>query len=94
MMTDDRALLTLADAMRPLYAGVDLGGTNIKAALVDDAGRLVAFHTEPTHVSRGPEDAAARMGRSVHTLASRAGIATSDIARATRHSHGHDRAGG
>ena len=81
MMTDDRALLTLADAMRPLYAGVDLGGTNIKAALVDDAGRLVAFHTEPTHVSRGPEDAAARMGRSVHTLASRAGIATSDIAR-------------
>ena len=38
MMTDDRALLPLADAMRPLYAGVDLGGTNIKAALVDVKG--------------------------------------------------------
>lgn len=80
-MSSDRTLLPLAEARRPLYAGVDLGGTNIKAALVDDTGRLVAFHTEPTHASRGPEDAAARMGRSVHTLAGLAGIATADIAR-------------
>lgn len=81
MMAGDRVLLPIAAATRPLYAGVDLGGTNIKAALVDDAGRTVAFHTEPTHAARGPEDAAARMGRAVHTLASLAGIATADIAR-------------
>lgn len=77
----DRVLLPLAEATQPLYAGVDLGGTNIKAALVDDRGRVVAFHTEPTRADRGPEDAAARMGRAVHTLASLAGIATADIAR-------------
>ena len=81
MTATDRLLLPLTEASLPLYAGVDLGGTNIKAALVDDLGRLVAFHTEPTHASRGPEDAAARMGRAVHTLASLAGIATPDIAR-------------
>ena len=75
-----RPLLPLSQAVLPLYAGVDLGGTNIKAALVDDEGRIVAFHTEPTHADRGPEDAAARMGRAVHTLAGMAGIATSDIA--------------
>jgi glucokinase len=75
-----RPLLPLSQAALPLYAGVDLGGTNIKAALVDDEGRIVAFHTEPTHADRGPEDAAARMGRAVHTLAGMAGIATSDIA--------------
>jgi glucokinase len=80
-MSSDRTLLPLAQATQPLYAGVDLGGTNIKAALVDDRGRLVAFHTEPTHASRGPEDAAARLGRSVHALASLAGVATADIAR-------------
>ncbi len=74
------SLLPLSAATLPLYAGVDLGGTNIKAALVDDAGRKVAFHTEPTHASRGPEDAAARMGRAVHALAAQAGIATADIA--------------
>jgi glucokinase len=81
MSDSSRKLLPLSSAMQPLFAGIDLGGTNVKAALVDDAGRLVAFHTEPTHAARGPEDAAARMGRAVHTLASLAGIATADIAR-------------
>jgi glucokinase len=75
-----RSLLPIAEARLPFHAGVDLGGTNIKAALVDDDGRIVAFHTEPTHAERGPEDAAARMGRMVHTLAGMVGIAASDIA--------------
>ena len=80
-MSSDRTLLPLSQATRPFYAGIDLGGTNIKAALLDDLGRIVEFHTEPTHAVRGPEDAAARMGRAVHTLAGRAGIATTDVAR-------------
>ena len=80
-MSSDRTLLPLSEATRPFYAGIDLGGTNIKAALLDDLGRIVEFHTEPTHAARGPEDAAARMGRAVHTLAGRAGIATTDVAR-------------
>jgi glucokinase len=79
-VTHTRSILPLAEAERPLYAGVDLGGTNIKAALVDDQGRLVGFHTEKTHAERGPEDAAARMGEAVHVLARQAGIATADIA--------------
>lgn len=77
----DIPLLPLAEARRPLYAGIDLGGTNIKSALVDDEGRLLAFHTEPTHAERGPEDTAARMGGTVHALAAQAGIAAADIAR-------------
>jgi glucokinase len=81
MMAGTRRLLPLAEATRPLYAGVDLGGTNIKSALVDDAGRIVAFHTEPTLAARGPEDAVARMGRAVHALAAQAGVAITDIAR-------------
>ena len=40
-MAPRSGLLPLAEAKLPLYAGVDLGGTNIKAALVDDEGRLV-----------------------------------------------------
>jgi glucokinase len=77
----DTTLLPLAQARRPLYAGIDLGGTNIKSALVDDAGRMLAFRTEPTRAERGPEDTAARMGRMVHALAAEVGIATTDIAR-------------
>ena len=79
-MPSEREFTPRADVTPPLYAGVDLGGTNIKAALVDDAGRLVAFHSEATHASRGPEDGAARMGRAVHALAQRAGVAVADIA--------------
>ena len=80
-MTAPRKLVPAAEAARPLYAGIDLGGTNIKAALVDDTGRLVAFHTEPTHAARGPEDTAARMGGTIGVLARTAGVDAKDIAR-------------
>jgi len=79
-MADDRELLPLSAATRPLWAGVDLGGTNIKAAVVDDAGRMLAFHTEKTHADRGPDDAVARMGRAVHALAESLGLTAADIA--------------
>ena len=79
-MQDPSRWLPLASAQQPLYAGVDLGGTNIKAGLVDDRGRTLAFHTEPTHATRGPEDAAARMGQSVHALCRLVGIAPDDVA--------------
>ena len=79
-MSSTRTILPVIEAQRPLYVGLDLGGTNIKAALVDNGVRLVAFHTEPTQAERGPEDAAARMGEAVGVLARQAGIAAADIA--------------
>jgi glucokinase len=79
-MASTTGRVALAEAAQPFWAGVDLGGTNIKAALVDDRGLVVAFHSEPTHADRGPEDAAARMGGAVHHLSRAAGIATADIA--------------
>ncbi|MFM8890148.1 MAG: ROK family protein [Planctomycetia bacterium] len=42
---------------------------------------MLGFHTEPTLADRGPEDAAARMGRAVHTLAHGVGLTAADIAR-------------
>ena len=74
-----RLLVPAAEVTLPLFAGIDLGGTNIKAALVDDAGRMVAFHTEKTRVADGPDDAAARMGRSVGLLAEVAGLTAAEI---------------
>lgn len=80
-MQDRSQWLPIAAAERPFFAGVDLGGTNIKAGLVDNRGRTLAFHTEPTHAARGPEDAAARMGRAVKTLCEQLGIGTDDLPR-------------
>ncbi|MCI0525600.1 MAG: ROK family protein, partial [Acidobacteria bacterium] len=37
-----------------LFIGIDLGGTNIKAALVDtDTGAIAATHSTPTHSREG-----------------------------------------
>ena len=81
-MKDRSNWLPLAQARAPFWAGVDLGGTNIKVGLVDDDGRTVAFHTEKTLVERGPEDVCRRMGEGVRTVAELAGVALSDIPRA------------
>jgi len=80
-MQDRSRWLPIAAAERPFYAGVDLGGTNIKVGIVDDRGRTLAFHTEPTHAARGPEDAAARKGRAVQTLCEQLGVRIDDLAR-------------
>jgi glucokinase len=79
-MAERPHLVPIVEATSPFWAGVDLGGTNIKVALVDDRGRMVAFHTERTHADRGPEDAAARMGRAVATVAAQAGVPLPDVA--------------
>ena len=36
-----------------LYIGIDVGGTSIKAGLVDEAGRILFKHSCPTGVERG-----------------------------------------
>ena len=50
------------EAQRPLFVGLDLGGTNIKLGVVDDRGRTLSYQTIRTEVERGPDDAARRMG--------------------------------
>ena len=80
-MTDSTRWLPIAEAKRPFWAGVDLGGTNIKVGLVDDDGRTLAFHTEKTHVEHGPVDVCTRMGKGVHEVARLAGARVDDIPR-------------
>jgi glucokinase len=50
----------------PFYLGIDLGGTNIKAGVVDDTGRAVSSVSVETRAERGPEagvEALAEAGR-------------------------------
>ena len=81
MTHDSNNLLPPREAERPLFAGVDLGGTNIKVGLVDDQGRTLAFRSIPTHIERGPEEGARRMGQAVLDLAASAGINPTEIMR-------------
>jgi len=54
---------------RRIAIGIDLGGTNLKGGLVDDAGQLVNRKTRPTDLSEGPEALIRQMVSLVDTLA-------------------------
>jgi len=71
-----------SQAERPLLAGIDVGGTNIKIGLVDDLGRTLAYSTLPTEQEKGAEDAARRMADGLRHLVQEAGLAIQEVARA------------
>lgn len=79
-MPDPSQFTSAADAKIPFFAGIDVGGTNIKIGLVDDLGRTLAYHTVPTQPDRGPEDAAQRMGEGVGQVIKQAGV-ENDVVR-------------
>lgn len=80
-MSDPKQLITLANAQRPLFVGVDVGGTNVKIGLLDDLGRTIAAHKIPTEAERGAEDASRRMAEGVAHALKQVGATTSDVAR-------------
>ena len=80
-MPDRSSIISLAEAKRPLFIGIDVGGTNIKLGLVDDAGKTVGYHSIPTEVSKGPEDAVERISAGVDYLLQQAGATKDDVAR-------------
>ena len=65
---------------KPVYAGVDIGGTNMKIGLVDDAAQTVAYESISTQQDRGPEDAAGRVAETLKTLTADVGMSLKDIA--------------
>jgi glucokinase len=80
-MTLSETLIPAKDAQKPLYVGVDVGGTNIKIGLVDDAGQTLAYHSMPTEQDKGAEDACGRMAVVVSQLIDQSGVNRSDVAR-------------
>lgn len=63
-----------------IYAGIDLGGTNIKAGLVDENLSLVCKLSVPTEAGRSDQDIIADMANMVIRMANDNGIAPGDIA--------------
>ena len=50
------------------YIGIDLGGTNIKGALVSAEGNILQECSVPTCVDLGPEAVASRIGQVIAQL--------------------------
>jgi glucokinase len=80
-MSETRRFIALKEARSPLFAGIDLGGTNIKVGVVDDLGRPLSWLSIPTEVDKGPEDAARRMGEAVRRAVGDAGLQPGAVVR-------------
>ncbi|MDR0671598.1 MAG: ROK family protein [Oscillospiraceae bacterium] len=61
------------------YIGVDLGGTNIKAALVDDGHQILIEKSKPTLLPRPAGDVCADIVAVVRDILSQAGLTAGDI---------------
>jgi glucokinase len=80
-MPDSRHFIPLAQARAPFFAGVDLGGTNIKLGIVDDVGRPLSWTQIATEVEQGPQVAVERAAAALNRVIREAGLQSRDIAR-------------
>jgi glucokinase len=62
-----------------LRGGIDLGGTKIQAAIVDDAGEVAGQSRHPTPTTGGPPDVAAAMAGALREAAQAAGVETTEL---------------
>ena len=63
----------------PCYLGLDLGGTGIKTAVVDDQGRVLSKSSAPTPGDRGPDAVMDQMVKLGAAVVSEAGLAMGQI---------------
>ncbi|MEZ6128094.1 MAG: ROK family protein [Planctomycetaceae bacterium] len=63
-----------------LFLGIDVGGTNIKAGVVDDAGRVIAKASVPTEAVQGPDHGVRQMKLAAEQALRQATCSISQIA--------------
>ena len=61
------------------YVGIDLGGTGIKAGLVDEQGHILEKVSCPTKIERGHEAVIADMARLSYEVIEKAGKTLDDV---------------
>ncbi|MGE3244539.1 MAG: ROK family protein [Pirellulales bacterium] len=80
-MSPSASPIRAQDAQKPIFIGVDVGGTNIKIGLVDELGQTLGYHSMPTEQDKGAEDACVRAAAAIATLIGEAGVARTDVVR-------------
>ena len=64
----------------PYVVGIDLGGTNVRAAVVDQDEKILARHENSSDAKAGAEHTVARIGDAVRGAVAEAGVKIEDIA--------------
>lgn len=71
--------IDLTEATSPYFAGVDVGGTNIKLGVVDNLGRVCSYRSIPTREEAGPEAAMSRAASNLREMCEDVGLAFQDV---------------
>lgn len=79
-MTEPVPIVDLAAARRPLYAGVDAGGTTIKFGIVDDGGSTVAVSKIDTNPTVDVASTMKRLAAAMQEMLADQGLSTKDLA--------------
>lgn len=74
-----RQITPLQDAQRPFFIGIDVGGTNTKIGIVDDAGQVLGCDLIETREELGPADLFARSAVAIDRLIATQGLAREDL---------------
>src|SRR5947209_3185752 len=61
-------------SISPLYVGLDVGGTSMKAGVVDESGHPLSAVAMPTEAQRGQDFGLNRMCETIREAASAAGV--------------------
>jgi glucokinase len=80
-MAHSRQTISPGEARAPLFAAVDIGGTNIKLGVVDDLGRTLTHTSIETQEEQGPKQAIERTREALRASVADAGIDWNSIAR-------------
>ncbi len=72
--------ISLASATPPFFAGIDIGGTNIKIGIVDDTGQTLGQDSLPTTPEQGFHAALERLKATYAKLLAAIGLKPLDIA--------------
>ena len=74
--------MSTSDFKKPFFAGVDVGGTNVKIGLVDDTGKVIADSKFPTQPNQSPEIATRKARKDLESLCEANEIDWTDVVAA------------
>ncbi len=80
-MTTQQPIRPIQQAQKPLFLGIDVGGTSIKIGLVDNVGNTFGYCSIETEEPRGPADAMQRTVQAAQSMLAQVEVKLSDIAR-------------
>jgi glucokinase len=76
---NDTGFIVASQAQRPLFVGIDVGGTSIKMGVVDDLGRSLGKSSVPTFEQRGPAEAFGRALAELNVLLASLGVTMDEV---------------